>query len=158
MVILLTKIISGGQSGVDQAALQVAWELGYQTGGTAPQGYRTDEGPCLRLRDLYGLKESWSPGYRVRTIQNVQDADQTVWFGVTDSPGAVLTIGTARRLGKPILINPSVESLQKILQTSYPVRILNVAGNRKRTHPEAAELAAATLALALPDHSLAPLR
>lgn len=138
----LEKVISGGQTGVDQVGLEVAYRYGWPTGGTAPKGYRTDAGPMIALlRDKYGLTESFSAQYAPRTIKNIKDADQTVWFGDTKSPGARLTIGTVRRQGKPILINPNAEMLWKILNTSYLVRALNVAGNRFRTHPEASEQA-----------------
>jgi hypothetical protein len=154
----LKQIISGGQTGVDQAALQVAFEMGYKTGGTAPLGYKTDEGPNpALLRDLYGLKESWSPGYRVRTMQNVRDADGTILFGHTESPGCRLTIDCCVYQIRPYVENPSVEELQTFLEMNR-IRILNVAGNGSRTHPEAAELATTTLALALVDYSQHPLR
>jgi hypothetical protein len=155
--VILQKIISGGQTGVDQAALQVAWELGYQTGGTAPYGYKTDVGANPQLLRFYGLKESPYAGYRVRTIQNVLDADATCWFGWTESPGGKLTLRTAHERGRLAITNPCAVDLRAFLDT-HRIVILNVAGNRKRTHPEAAELAAATLALALVDHSLKPLR
>ncbi len=106
----MLTVISGGQTGVDQAALSIAHDLGFPTGGTAPLGYRTDEGPMPELlRDKYGLEESWSPGYRVRTIQNVRDGELTVWFGDASSPGGRLTIGTAWTMRKPHLINPTVD-------------------------------------------------
>lgn len=151
----MLTIISGGQSGVDQIALLVADELGFPTGGTAPKGYRTEFGPNLHLRDVYGLKESWSPGYRVRTIANVCDADATIWFGDLTSPGGVLTRHTAEHrqarrrqlyLDYPWFPNPTSEELIQMLQLALPVRgteaperirILNVAGNRASTNPAA---------------------
>lgn len=163
----MLTIISGGQTGVDQIALQVARELGFPTGGTAPLGYRTDEGPNLALRDVYGLKESWSPGYRVRTIANICDADATIWFGDLTSPGGVLTCRTveyrqARRrelyLDYPWFPNPTGEELIALLQLAIPVtgaeapariRVLNVAGNRARTNPIAWKQAQVVLGLAL---------
>lgn len=156
---ILTTIISGGQTGVDQVALQVAYELGYRTGGTAPLYYRTDAGnnPQL-LKDLYGLKESAFRGYRVRTIANVRDADATVWFGEHDSPGRRLTVTHAtRRPGALFVSNPTAVILRNWLN-AFDIRILNVAGHRLATHPEAAAYAGACLALALDDHSAAPLR
>ncbi len=141
----MLTIISGGQTGVDQTALRVARGMSFPTGGTAPKGWRTDEGPAPWLA-TFGLVESFSAQYNPRTIKNVRDADQTVWFGVTTSPGGVLTIGTARAQGKPILINPNADSLYQLLHTSYPVRVLNVAGNRLRTHPESASRAHQVLA------------
>jgi hypothetical protein len=145
----MLTVISGGQTGVDQAALAVAYNLGYPTGGTAPLGYKTDEGPMPELlRDKYGLTESPFPSYRIRTIDNVRAADFTVWFGVATSPGGRLTIGTCQQLNKPHLINPTAERLLEVLQINR-VRILNGAGNRKRTHPEAADQATLILGTVL---------
>lgn len=141
----MLTIISGGQTGVDQAALAVATDLGFPTGGTAPLGYRTDDGPMPELlRDVYGLQECAFYGYRPRTILNVLRADLTVWFGDPGSPWGWLTIGTAQQQHKPLLINPTVDVLLHRIGSLH-VQILNVAGNRKRTNPGAS--AQATLIL-----------
>jgi hypothetical protein len=138
----MLTIISGGQTGVDQVALEVAHDLGFPTGGTAPLHYKTEFGSNYKLRDVYGLKESWSPGYRVRTIQNVKDGDFTVWFGDDSSPGARLTIDSAWRMNKPHRINPTVEQLLRLLTFEYAgILFLNVAGNRASTHPESWQMA-----------------
>lgn len=124
----------------------MAWLNGFKTGGTAPLGYRTDEGPMPELlRDKYGLEESWSPGYRVRTIQNVRSAELTVWFGDPSSPGGRLTIGTCLGLNRAHLINPTPEHLLGVLHAFPHPLILNGAGNRKRTNPTAALQATETL-------------
>lgn len=136
------KIISGGQTGVDQVGLFVARELGIETGGTAPNGWRTDEGPAPWLAD-YGLIECQFAGYRVRTIQNVRDADGTVWFGER-SPGYFCTIGAAIKFHMVHVINPTVEILRHFLADAE-IETLNVAGNRLRTHPEASERARVVL-------------
>ncbi len=145
-MITLTTIISGGQTGVDQTALRIAALLGFQTGGTAPLGYRTDVGlrPDL-LRDVYHLQESWSPSYRVRTRDNALAADGTVWFGDISSPGGHLTsqVATAHRLVRVNylwIVNPTADQLLAALDT-FPITTLNVAGNRQRTHPSSAAVA-----------------
>lgn len=132
-------IISGGQTGVDQVALELAHQFGFPTGGTAPHGYRTDEGPNLALRDIYGLKESSFVGYRIRTASNVRDSDSTVWFGVA-SPGFGCTHSACLGIGRPFYENPTSLALLEILRCP-PIRVLNVAGNRRRTHPDSAALA-----------------
>lgn len=155
---ILEMVISGGQTGVDQVALQVAKALGYQTGGTAPLGYRTEAGPNPELlRDVYGLTECQFAGYRTRTLLNVRNADATVWFGLHSSPGSYATIGECQRRNRPYLINPEAAYLRDFLEKQL-IRILNVAGHRISTHPEAAAYAAACLTLALEDHSQRPLR
>lgn len=147
MPLLLEKVISGGQTGVDRTGLEVALALGYATGGTAPLGWKTDMGPAPWLRG-YGLVESFSPSYRPRTRQNVRDAQFTVWFGDHTSPGGRLTIGTCEQLKRPHLINPTAKQLRKALE-DQGVKVLNVAGNRQRTNPAASEQACKVLTEAL---------
>jgi hypothetical protein len=150
----MLTIISGGQTGVDQAALEVAHDLGFPTGGTAPLGYRTEDGPMPELlRDKYGLKESWSPAWRVRTMQNVMDGDLTVWFGV-ESPGGRLTIESCGRYHKPHRINPTAAGLLYLLTVEHAgIQFLNVAGNRASTHPSSAIQAREVLRMVLRDLS-----
>ena len=126
------KIISGGQTGADQGGLEGAKSIGLETGGTAPQGYRTENGPNLELKTLYGLTESASRGYIPRTIQNVLDADATVVFADDiNSSGTVLTITMCKKYNKPCLINPSTdEVLIKFCLDNY-VKTLNISGNRE---------------------------
>lgn len=144
----MLTIYSGGQTGVDQKGLEVGYDLGFPTGGVAPLGYRTDEGPMPELlRDKYGLQESWSPGYRIRTIENVKWSNLTVWFGV-QSPGYRLTIGSCMQFNRPYVINPTPDQLERLLQPE--ILILNVAGNRRRTHPESTALANSILRIVLP--------
>jgi hypothetical protein len=72
---MIRKIISGGQTGVDRAALDVAIKLAVAHGGWIPQGRITENGP---LPAKYNLKETRSSSYAVRTEKNVQDADGTL--------------------------------------------------------------------------------
>lgn len=127
------KILSGGQNGADLAGLEAAKKLGIPTGGTAPKGWRVqdydgNETSNPQLAD-FGLVESDSREYRDRTIKNVEDSDGTVWFGYTESPGGKLTISTAIRLRKPIIINPNHETLKEWVK-SKNIAVLNIAGNR----------------------------
>lgn len=81
------KVISGGQTGVDVLALEIAKELGIETGGWMPYGFMTEDGPKPEMADLYVVREYPRSGYPPRTKQNVEDADLTIWYGTTDSPG-----------------------------------------------------------------------
>lgn len=146
MPLQLERVISGGQTGVDQTGLEVARDLGYATGGTVPKGWTTDEGAAPWLAD-YGCVESRFLGYRPRTVQNVRDADFTVWFGER-SPGYFCTIGAAIKFHKVHAIDPTVEVLQHFLADTE-IQVLNVAGNRQSTHPEASVRAEAVLREAL---------
>ena len=71
---MVKKIVSGGQTGADQAALDVAIELGIPHGGWIPKGRKTESGP---LPEKYKLKEMPTAFYPKRTVQNVVDPDGT---------------------------------------------------------------------------------
>lgn len=124
----IRRIISGGQTGVDQIGLKVGRMLDLETGGTAPKGWRTEEGPCYKLAS-YGLVESVSSDYRVRTTDNVLNADVTVIFGNTAEPGTKLTIDLCVKSRKPYVTNPSPFTLLCFFR-QYEPEVINVAGNR----------------------------
>jgi hypothetical protein len=69
------KIISGGQTGVDRAALDIALKHGIESGGWCPAG-RLDE--IGRIPDRYPLKELENGGFAERTLRNVKDSDGTI--------------------------------------------------------------------------------
>lgn len=77
---MLLKVISGGQTGVDQAALRAAEDLGMETGGTMPKEFMTEAGPRPDFAAKYGMIEHWSSDYRMRTAKNVADSQLTIWF------------------------------------------------------------------------------
>ena len=72
---MLRKIISGGQTGVDRAALDVAMRLGIAHGGWIPKGRLTEDGS---LPPQYQLQEMPTDDYAARTEQNVLDSDGTL--------------------------------------------------------------------------------
>ena len=84
---MISRIISGGQSGADQGGLEAAERLGVPTGGFMPKGFRTEDGPRPDLAARYGLVEASTPGYPERTERNVQLADGTAVFAAAGSPG-----------------------------------------------------------------------
>lgn len=128
------KIISGGQTGADQGGLEGGEELGLETGGWAPYGWRTEDGPQKSLLEGYGLKMCLESGYPARTRRNVEDADLTVIFGKLDSPGSKLTFNLCTSLGKPVAVNPLAGMLRKLID-KHNVKVLNVAGNRESRCP-----------------------
>jgi hypothetical protein len=128
----LLTIISGGQTGADRGALEGAKKAGLPTGGTAPKGYLTEKGPDPDLKK-FGLKESFSADYAVRTERNVLDADGTAIFATRlESDGTRITIQLAKKYKKPLLVNPTAEELKKFAQGK---KILNIAGNRESISP-----------------------
>ena len=134
---MLERVISGGQTGVDQSALRAATAAGIPTGGTPPHGWATEDGPAPEL-DVFGLVECDEPGYPARTRANVRVADGTLWIGDPSSPGGRLTIGTARQLGRPLLVVEAGTTTPADVRAwivEAGIRILNVAGNRESTEP-----------------------
>jgi hypothetical protein len=143
VTVVLRKIISGGQTGVDQVGLVIAKRFQLETGGWAPKGWRTQAGPNPELGTVYGLKEHSSTSFAPRTHANVRDADATVWFGER-SPGYVCTLRGTEIHQKPFFVNYSPKRLKAALEL-HQVTVLNVAGNRLEMHPEASELAGEVL-------------
>jgi len=131
------KIVSGGQSGVDRAALDVALELGIECGGWCPAGRWAEDGP---IPARYPLRETPSADPAERTGWNVRDADATLLLTSHGaSPGTDLTRDVARRLGRPVFSWPAdatedVGLFRRWLQV-YGVQTLNVAGPRESEAP-----------------------
>jgi hypothetical protein len=140
MTLPLKKVISGGQTGADQAGVIAARLCGLKTGGTMPAGFRTLDGPNPAFAQEYGLTESISPGYHARTLQNVCDADGTIRFARDfSSPGEKLTLQAIKMHGKPKIDvhmdNPIPPSEVRDWIIGNNIRILNVAGNSEKTAP-----------------------
>lgn len=134
---LAEKIVSGGQTGVDRAALDVALKLGIPCGGWCPKGRRAEDGP-LALR--YPLAETPSEDYWERTEWNVRDSDGTLAIlRETLTEGTAYTIEKAKEWGKPYLVvdlsqNPTLSSLSAWVE-SCKIKTMNVAGPRESKCP-----------------------
>lgn len=127
-----SKVISGGQTGGDQAGLFAARSLAIPTGGWAPKGWRTDIGPAPWLAG-FGLREASDADYRVRTMLNVEAADVTLIFGDISSRGCSFTRQHADRVRKRWVHIP-FDAKPDWHPPDEPY-ILNVAGNRERSSP-----------------------
>ncbi len=132
---MIEKIISGGQTGADRAALDSAIRLGIPHGGWLPEGRKTEDGA---LPERYLLKELQGGGYQERTEQNVIDSDATVIISHGNlSGGSKLTAGFAKKHARPRLhldmnmLSPA-EAAAQLNQWAgkHAVKILNVAGPR----------------------------
>jgi len=143
----LLRIISGGQTGVDRAALDVAFALGLPHGGFCPLGRRAEDGP---IPDHYPLVELASEDYAVRTERNVLESDGTIiLYRYRLSGGTLLTFQLARRHQKSYRLvrldrTPSISDALAWLH-SRDIQTLNVAGPRASSDPEIYELAATFL-------------
>ncbi len=131
------KIVSGGQTGVDRAALDVALELGIPCGGWCPKGRRAEDG----VIDLhYPLQETGSPEYPVRTEMNVKDSDATLILNQGSiAGGTALTLRLAKSNKKPYRVvdlsqteDPAI--VKKWIQHEK-VKVLNVAGPPESNRP-----------------------
>ncbi len=146
----IRKIVSGGQTGVDRAALDAAMARGVPHGGWVPRGRKAEDG---RIPERYDLREMSTPQYARRTEQNVLDSDATLI--VSRGPltgGSRLTRGLARRHGKPCLhvdlaltgVEGAARRVQSWVEETGP-ETLNVAGPRASNDPGIYDLTIALL-------------
>ena len=146
----VAKIVSGGQTGVDRAALDFALEHGLPHGGWCPRGRRAEDGV---IEPGYELKETPETAYPQRTEWNVRDADGTVIFTVARelTGGSALTRELATEYRKPCLhLSQEVDGqtapqkLREFLRR-HKIKTLNVAGPRLSTEPAARAFATRVL-------------
>lgn len=134
----IERIVSGGQTGVDRAALDMAIAMGLPHGGWCPLGRIAEDGP---IPDHYLLEEHPSPRYSDRTKRNVLDSDATlVLYSSHLEGGTFKTYRYAESVAKPRLkirlTHPGrIERVHEWLEKSN-IRILNVAGPRASKEPE----------------------
>ena len=140
---MIEKLISGGQTGADIAALDVALRFGFSHGGWCPKGRKSLEGP---IPNRYNLVETPSASYLQRTEWNVRDSDGTVVFTLDAevTGGSLRTLGFAKKHGKPCLHlsrmsgkfgyrDRSEVLLDFVIENK--IRRLNVAGSRESKEP-----------------------
>ncbi|MEM9227308.1 MAG: putative molybdenum carrier protein, partial [Verrucomicrobiota bacterium] len=134
-------LISGGQTGADRAALDVALGRGLSSGGYCPQGRKAEDG---RIPSRYPLNELASQHYDERTLKNVLTSDATVIFFAREaSGGTALTLQYAQEHHRPYLqIDISRESTDEAaarlagFYRANKIKRLNVAGPRASQCPE----------------------
>ena len=139
MMNVIEKIVSGGQTGADRAALDWAIESGIPHGGWCPKGRLAEDGP---IPARYNLTESSSSSYVKRTEMNVQDSDGTAVFSIAPvlTGGSKRTVELAKKHGRPVIqISSKTEkAAETLLQfiTANGIRALNVAGPRASKESE----------------------
>ncbi len=141
-ILVLERIISGGQTGADQGGLEAARALNLKTGGTMPKGFRTETRPRPDFSDLYGLVPDKSSDYLPRTRINILISSATLIFGEV-SGGSAKTLQLCKDLNKNYFLVPWPlsdtyngwrEDFVDWLQ-HYEILTLNVAGNRESKNP-----------------------
>jgi hypothetical protein len=133
--VTLRKIISGGQTGADRAALDWAIKRGIPHGGWCPKGRRSEDGV---IDQRYQLVETPSEDYSQRTEWNVRDSDATAVFSIRKElrGGSLLTVELAARYNKPVIHlcqedepPDHAQELRSFIE-KFGISVLNVAGPR----------------------------
>ena len=135
---MIETLISGGQTGADRAALDVAIRHDFPHRGWCPAGRRAEDGP---IGGQYHLTETPSAKYLQRTEWNTRDSDGTVVFtlGARATGGSQRTIEFAQKHGKPWVhiwsasYQPALD-LQRFIDL-HRIKHLNVAGSRESKDP-----------------------
>lgn len=137
---MIRKIISGGQTGADRAALDTAIKFNIDHGGVVPKGRRTEDG---RLPDVYRMEEDTTPDYDSRTEKNVRAAQATVIIARGPlAGGSRLTEQMARLYKKPLCLLDlaamdefeAAVTLHGFIRDNH-IETLNVAGPRAGQDP-----------------------
>ena len=157
----LVKVISGGQTGVDQAALRAARDAGVEIGGWCPPGRMSEAGAIPPEFSIQETEQDRSPDApdvprSQRTEWNVRDSDATLILrsGIPPGPGTTWTIECAKRYEKPLLICDvdDLKAKEKIARwlAANPIETLNVAGPSESSAPGIGEKAYALVKNVLP--------
>ncbi len=139
----IERIVSGGQTGVDRAALDTALELGIPCGGWCPRGRRAEDGA---IAPVYPLTETPSRLYTQRTRWNMRDSNATlILLRGAPEDGTLLTIRHAGRLARPnrIVDLTGARRIAPVVAwlNSNGVAVLNIAGPRESKNPGIYDLA-----------------
>jgi hypothetical protein len=153
---MLSKIISGGQTGADRAALDWAIGRGIPHGGWCPKGRKAEDGT---IDHRYNLVETPSEDYSQRTEWNVRDSDGTAVFSIRSElqGGSLLTVGFAERYNKPVIhLRKQDEHAKpaKALRSfiaNFGVSVLNIAGPRASEEPGIYQFVLSVLDCAIED-------
>ncbi len=138
---LVARIVSGGQTGADQGALEAAMRLEVPCGGWCPEGRRSEKG---EIPARFPLRELPGAGYLRRTEMNVVDSDATLVLAYGEPrSGSRKTVEFARRHGRPCYCadlgkgsdSELVPDILAWLEGIGPGLVLNVAGSRESGRP-----------------------
>ena len=135
------KIVSGGQTGADRAALDWAIDNDIPHGGWCPAGRLAEDGV---IDSKYNLRETSKADYLQRTEWNVRDSDATVIFSIkADLMGG--SLATQKLADKHLKASLHLTSLQSPVENAtqlrgfirkHEIKVLNIAGPRASGEPE----------------------
>jgi hypothetical protein len=149
---MIEKVVTGGESGVEQAAWLAARRAGVATGGYMPRGYATEDGPAPRVGALHDAIEfPLSEAQRLRA--NLRRVDALLWFGDPLSGEAKAVFEACRELGKPFTsAQPGSTAVSDVVSwlVVFEVKSLMVSGSPPSRAPGLAPRAAAFMDLLLP--------
>lgn len=135
---MIKRIVSGGQTGADRAALD--WAIAHRVlhGGWCPSGRKAEDGV---IPADYCLVELQGGGYRQRTKANVRDSDATLIVSIADelSGGSLATAKFAVELRRPWLhLSKSADWRSRLDEwiAQYSIGVLNVVGPRASKEPD----------------------
>ena len=140
----LRKVISGGQTGVDQGGLAAALKLKIPIGGWAPRGFRCENGVIPKKYAIH-MKEAEVSNYPARTEMNVLEGDATLIYcsDISETKGTKLTIYMCKKHRKPwfdivsetSLFSENEDGYQHMANLLKEFEVLNVAGPRESGSP-----------------------
>lgn len=137
----LKRIISGGQTGADIAALRWAKSRGIPTGGWMPRSWKTEDGQHPEYEHLYNMKATISNDYTARTWKNIEFSNATLIIGNVNSRGSRKTLEYCKQLGRSYLSiswhgEPwTSDAIAHVATLMKENEVINVAGNRESVNP-----------------------
>lgn len=134
---MILKIVTGGQTGVDRAALDAAIKHSFPYGGWCPKGRLSEDGP---IDEKYTLQETPLSAVEQRTEWNARDSDGTLILTVGEpQDGTVFTYECAEKYSKPYLVLDLEDEpdISKIMSwaAEHNLEVLNIAGPRESHRP-----------------------
>lgn len=134
---MIERIVSGGQTGVDRAALDAALARGIECGGWCPAGRLADDGV---IPQRYPLRETIDMDHTVRTEHNVRDSDGTLMFyRGTLQGGTAYAVLMARHLGRPVMAidldTPFDSAAVASWVAANRIKVLHIGGQRESSSP-----------------------
>jgi hypothetical protein len=137
--VMLERIISGGESGANQAAWRAARAFGVASGGWMHKGFLTDDGCRPEFAEQFAAADLPTDAEPARAEQNVWNSDATLWFGATTTSVAHATVQACQKFARPCLpVYPEAAFEPSHVATwivENRVRTLNVAGNCENDEP-----------------------